>query len=76
MDNTATHSLTDGLDEDQYIQQLLNQAHARLQASSSGDKSVASIAEAGVSAQDIPMYVFPCPRNFMQPLLTIGPKNT
>lgn len=64
MENTATHSLPDGLDEDQYIQQLLNEAQARLQSSSS-DKSLTLNTESGLSAQDVPMYVcFLCLRSF------------
>ncbi|EEA18852.1 dTDP-fucopyranose mutase [Talaromyces marneffei ATCC 18224] len=54
MDCTAAHSLPNDLDEDQYIQQLLNEAQARLRSSSSADNSLVSITETGVSAQDIP----------------------
>lgn len=67
MDNTTTHSLPNGLDEDQYIQQLLNEAQARLQSSSPADNSLTSITESGVSAQDIPKYAFLCTRTFSQP---------
>lgn len=56
MDCTAAHSLPNDLDEDQYIQQLLNEAQARLRSSSSADNSLVSITETGVSAQDIPKY--------------------
>ncbi|EED12551.1 nucleolus protein required for cell viability, putative [Talaromyces stipitatus ATCC 10500] len=51
MDTNATQSLPNGLDEDQYIQQLLIEAQARLQSSSSADKSLTSISEI---SQDIP----------------------
>ncbi|KAF5015986.1 hypothetical protein F66182_12478 [Fusarium sp. NRRL 66182] len=54
MDSTTTHSLPNGLDEDQYIQQLLKEAQSRLQSPSSADNSLISISETGVSAQDIP----------------------
>jgi hypothetical protein len=72
MDNDVAHSLANNSNEDDLIQQLLEEAHARLQSSSSlAENSLASIADADAISHNVPRLASPCGWVLMYYLLTL-----